>query len=195
VQKCGWLALVIVGTTCLCGIVGCSTKTSEAESGPAPTLPPASEVAEIRAGLFVPTVGVDTLGPEEVPQIDREFDIPKSYVPSLMRIIGEPVSGWAKPYAAPICSLRIRAEDGATFDVRVVFMGKSPLTYFVNGIPCYRGGNHLPVRIDSDGYGHYLAEVYELRDLLEAIEVEDDRGASEAIRRFDQSAGRESPER
>jgi hypothetical protein len=118
-----------------------------------------------------------------------EFEVPADAVPAVLRVLSPPEYHPHPPakYVREIGQLRILCRDGRTLDVSLVYFGKEPVWFTVQGVPCIRGG---PYNDLAPGKDKYLAEVLTLEGFLRAVHAGEKAAAREYLDLLDKSAGR-----
>jgi hypothetical protein len=81
----------------------------------------------------------------------------------------------------------VRCRDGRNLDVRVVWFGKGPVLFTLDGTPCTRGG---PYRDLAPGEDKYLDEGLALAGFLRAVHRGDEDDQRRYLVLLDKSAGR-----
>ena len=71
--------------------------------------------------------------------------------------------------------------------MRLIFDGKSPALFTVNGVECIRGGQYNDIK---PPYEHYIPESLNIEGFLRAVHRGEPISAQEYIANLDKSAGR-----
>lgn len=118
-----------------------------------------------------------------------EFEIPNEFIPELLRVLGPPKYHKHPPakYTQEIGRLRIVCRDGRVLEIGLVFYGKEPVLFTLQGVPCIRGG---PYQDLAPGHDKYLPEVLTLEGFLRAVHRHDRVAAKQYVDLLDRSAGR-----
>jgi len=158
-------------------LVGCSNTAPHADL---PMWPDPSEVERILA-----SVSDQTSGQPDLP----EFEVPPEFVPAVVRVLSPPEYHEPPPakHTQSVGRLRVICRDGRELVVGLVFYGKEPVLFTVNGVPCIRGGPYNETKPGSD---MYLPEVYAVEGLLRHLHAGERVKALECVQRLDKSAGR-----
>jgi len=173
-----FFAVLLAGAT---AITGCSP----AAPPSVPALPATSEVDRITVRLHGPEVAGGYVGPPI-----EEFEIADQYIPAVMRALDKPRYIKAPRYVSDVGSLTIHCRDGRTLQVQLLFAGKEPVLFTLDGISCIRGGEYEDL---APGKDKYLPEVLTLSEALRAIHSGDKAKAQEYFNLLDRSAGRGTP--
>jgi len=148
-----------------------------------PEVPPWPEAAEV-ARMTATVSDVVTTNPS-LP----EFEVPAEYVPAVLRVLRPPK--YCKHPEAKLLQevgqLRVVCHDGRSLEVRLLFYGKEPVLFTLDGVPCIRGGPYQELTPGSDVY---LPEVLTFEGVLRSIQQRDKAKAREYLQLLDKSAGR-----
>jgi hypothetical protein len=120
----------------------------------------------------------------------EEFEIADQYIPAVMRALDEPRYIKAPRHVSEVGSLTIHCRDGRTLQVQLLFAGKEPVLFTLDGVSCIRGGGYEDL---APGKDIYLSEVLALGEALRAIHAGDKSKAQKNFDELDRSAGRGSP--
>ena len=158
-------------------VTGCT-----ADRPPAvPTLPDATDVA--RATVTVSGV---VSGQPDI----AEFELPAEFVPELLGVLGPAAySQHPRPEVTQeVGLLRFACREGRDVEVRLVFAGKEPVRFTLQGVPCVRGGAYHDL---APGKDKYLPEVLTLEGYLRAVGRGDREAARGYLNLLRRSAGKE----
>lgn len=119
-----------------------------------------------------------------------EFEVPTEFVPAVLRVLSPPQYHRHPPakYLQEVGQLRVVCHDGRVLDVRLIYFGKEPVLFTLQGVACIRGG---PYQDLAPGKDMYLPEVLTMEGLLRAVKSGDRERAREYLDLLDRSAGRE----
>lgn len=118
-----------------------------------------------------------------------EFELPAEFVPELLGVLG-PVVYSKHPRSEllrEIGRVRFACRDGRTVEVGLVFFGKEPVLFTLQGVPCVRGG---PYHDLAPGKDQYLPEVLTLEAYLRAVGRGDREAARAYLNLLHRSAGK-----
>lgn len=122
------------------------------------------------------------------PDLD-EFELPAEFVPELLGVLGPPAyHQHPRPERTQeVGRLRFVCRDGRDLEVRLVFAGKEPVLFTLQGVPCVRAGAYCDL---APGKDKYLPEVLTLEGFLRAVRRGDREAAREYLNLLHRSAGK-----
>jgi hypothetical protein len=121
-----------------------------------------------------------------------EFEVPSEFVPELLQVLSPPeYHKHPDKYTQEVGRLRVVCRDGRVAEVGLVFYGKAPVLFTLDGVSCMRGG---PYKDLAPGHDKYLPEVLTLEGFLRAAQRGDRTVARECLDLLHRSAGRSAKE-
>lgn len=151
--------------------LGCSSSRQPS----VPVWPDVSEVERITATL----TGSTTPNPAIA-----EFDIPMEHHATILRLLNSPIALNHPLYGTESASLHIHCKE-RVLEVRLIYGGKGPLEFTLEGIPCVRSGDYVGEHGEK-----YLPEVLTFEGVLRAIHDRDMKKMHKYLNALDRSAGR-----
>jgi hypothetical protein len=118
-----------------------------------------------------------------------EFELPAEFVPELLRVLSPAVYSKhpRSELLREIGRVRFACRDGRTVEVGLVFFGKEPVLFTLQGVPCVRGGAYHDL---APGKDKYLPEVLTLEGYLRAVRRGDREAARAYLNLLHRSAGK-----